>query len=196
MTESAKRVTGFTVGDGVLSLRGKRMHTTPIMEALTSFIAFLRSFPCPVLLAAHSAWRFDAPVLTRVLRKCHLLREFQEVVSGFLDTFPLSKNRCLQSFRQESLVKELLGVDYKAHDALEDVRALQALYSVLQPTPELVWRHIFTLDTMERKAAVTAAKAKVPSEMSGQRPLLELFRQTVRVTESKAEGNDDKLKGS
>ncbi|KAM4560805.1 secretory carrier-associated membrane protein 2-like [Fundulus diaphanus] len=45
-----------------------------------------------MLLAAHNAKLFDVPVLTRVLRQYSLLQEFQQVVSGFLDTFLLSKN--------------------------------------------------------------------------------------------------------
>lgn len=40
----------------------------------------------------------------------------------------------LQNFRQETLVKELLGMNYRAHDALQDLRALQALFSALQRT--------------------------------------------------------------
>lgn len=76
-------------------------------------------------------------------------------------------------------------MNYKAHDALEDVRALQALYTVLQPTPELICRHRFTLDTMENKPAV---KSTVSCKLPEQRPLWEHFRQTVKVTESKADG--------
>lgn len=199
MQRGAARVTGFRVRRQKLYLHRQLVLTNSLREVLVSFIAFLQMLGRPLVIG-HNSRRFDCRLLARALDELDLRAEFESSISGCVDTLPLAremlKSRCLQSFRQESLVKELLGVDYKAHDALEDVRALQALYSVLQPTPELVWRHIFTLDTMERKAAVTAAKAKVPSEMSGQRPLLELFRQTVRLTESKAEGNDDKLKGS
>lgn len=79
-------------------------------------------------------------------------------------------------------------MNYKAHDALEDVRALQTLYSVLQPTPELVSRHMFTLNTMEKKPAVT--DAKMTCKLPGQRPLWQHFRQTVKVTEGKAEEHE------
>uniref|UniRef100_A0A3B3C206 exodeoxyribonuclease III n=1 Tax=Oryzias melastigma TaxID=30732 RepID=A0A3B3C206_ORYME len=221
-------ITGFNVTPEGLFLRGRRKQTTPLLDALKAFLNFLRSFRRPVLLAAHNARRFDAPVLTRVLQQHSLLQEFQQVVTDFLDTFLLSKNlfpnltsysqenlvqfflrqfynahdavedakmlqklynawkpppskqfgssvsacvdtlplarevlsgRNLQSFSQEKLVRELLGVNYKAHDALEDVRALQMLYTVIQPTAEQVRRHTFTLDSVERKTAFSTKDA-------------------------------------
>ncbi|KAM7415037.1 hypothetical protein PAMA_019726 [Pampus argenteus] len=135
LSESAKQVTGFTVTDGCLLLRGEPVHTTPLVDALSSFIAFLRSFRRPLLLAAHSARRFDAPVITRVMRQCSLRQEFQQVVSGFLDTFPLSKRLFpgLASYSQEKMVYHFLGKTYNAHDAMEDAKMLQELYNAWSP---------------------------------------------------------------
>ncbi|XP_017292499.1 DNA polymerase III PolC-type-like [Kryptolebias marmoratus] len=135
LTQSARQVTGFTVGPGGLSLHGQRVETTPLTEVLTSFISFLRSFRRPVLLAAHNAKCFDAPVLTRVLRVHALLQEFQQVVSGFLDTFLLSKNLYprLSSHSQEYMVRHFLGKSYNAHNAVEDARMLQELYKRWRP---------------------------------------------------------------
>ncbi|XP_026168314.1 protein PML-like isoform X2 [Mastacembelus armatus] len=131
----AKLVTGFSVRNNSLFLGENPVDTTPLQEALTNFITFLRSFQRPVLLAAHNARRFDVPVLTRVLRQCLLWQEFQQVVSGFLDTLPLSKNLFdnLSSYSQETLVQDFLGRTYNAHNATEDARMLQELFKAWRP---------------------------------------------------------------
>uniref|UniRef100_A0A3B3VBG7 exodeoxyribonuclease III n=1 Tax=Poecilia latipinna TaxID=48699 RepID=A0A3B3VBG7_9TELE len=128
-------VNGFTVQSGHLVLYESPVETIPIDDLLTSFIDFLRSFQRPVLLAAHNVKRFDAPVLTRVMKKYDLYPQFQQVVSGFLDTFLLSKRLFLgmQSYSQVSLVKIFLQRSYDAHNAEEDAKMLQELYKVWRP---------------------------------------------------------------
>ncbi|KAK2842616.1 hypothetical protein Q5P01_012816 [Channa striata] len=145
LTQSATEVTGFTVSDGRLFLHGVQMRTTPLVEALTSFIAFLRSFRRPVVLVAHNAKRFDAPVLSRVLQNYSLWQQFQQVVSRFLDTFLLSKNlfRNLSSYSQVYMVDHFLGLTYDAHNALEDARMLQKLYNTWRPKSSDVSRCTF-----------------------------------------------------
>ncbi|XP_032379885.1 DNA polymerase III PolC-type isoform X2 [Etheostoma spectabile] len=135
LTESATQVTGFTVSNDRLFLRGAPVNTIPLVDALTSFIDFLRSFHQPVLLAAHNAKRFDAPVLNRVLRQLSLQHKFQQVVSGYVDTFLLSKNlnQGLRSHSQEYLVSHFLGRTYNAHNAVEDAKMLQALFNSWKP---------------------------------------------------------------
>ncbi|XP_059191612.1 three prime repair exonuclease 4 [Centropristis striata] len=156
MERGAARVTGFRVRRHRLYLHRRLVLTNSLREVLVSFIAFLHMLGRPLVIG-HNIRRFDCPLLARALDQLDLRGEFEAAVSGYVDTLPLAremlKERGLQSFRQENLVRELLGLDYKAHDALEDVRALQALYSVLQPTAELVCRHRFTLDTMGLKPA-------------------------------------------
>ncbi|RVE71510.1 hypothetical protein OJAV_G00052530 [Oryzias javanicus] len=145
LTQSATQVTGFTVTPEGLFLRGRRKQTTSLLDALNAFLNFLRSFGRPVLLAAHNARRFDAPVLTRVLQQHSLLLEFQQVVTGFLDTFLLSKSLYprLASYSQENLVRNFLGQFYNAHDAVEDARMLQELYNAWGPHPSKVLRSTF-----------------------------------------------------
>lgn len=191
MQRGAAKVTGFRVRRQRLYLHRQLVLTNSLREVLVSFIAFLQMLGRPLVIG-HNIRRFDCPLLARALDELDLRTKFESSVSGCVDTLPLArevlKDRCLQSFRQENLVRELLGVNYKAHDALEDVRALQTLYSVLQPTPELVSRHMFTLNTMEKKPAVT--DAKMTCKLPGQRPLWQHFRQTVKVTEGKAEEHE------
>ncbi|XP_044048664.1 three prime repair exonuclease 4 [Siniperca chuatsi] len=193
MQRGAARVTGFRVRRQRLYLHRQLVLTNSLREVLVSFIAFLQMLGCPLVIG-HNIRRFDCPLLARALDELDLRAEFESSVSGYVDTLPLAremlKDRRLQSFRQENLVRELLGVNYKAHDALEDVRALQALYKALQPTPELIFRHRFTLDTMENKPA---AKSLVHCKIPEQRPLWEHFRLTVQGTESKAEDHDGQL---
>ncbi|XP_017292500.1 uncharacterized protein LOC108248317 [Kryptolebias marmoratus] len=170
--QQAAKVTGFKVRSQRLYLHHNLVLTNSLKEVLVSFIAFLQMLGRP-LLVGHNIRHFDCPVLTRALTELDLRARFQSLVSAWVDTLPLTremlKDRGLRSFRQENLVRELLGINYKAHDALEDVRALQRLYTFLQPMPEVVCRHTFTLDIMDFKPAVPAAK--VPCKLTGQCPL-------------------------
>ncbi|XP_036390550.1 uncharacterized protein LOC118781649 [Megalops cyprinoides] len=160
MQGGASAVTGFRVRRRRLYLHHHLVTTTTHQEALTSFLAFLRMLVRP-LLVGHNIKRFDCPVLARVLDEFQLGAEFRQVTSGFLDTLPLARDLLrgsgLQSYRQENLVKAILGVSYPAHDALEDVKALQRLYSALMPTVEQTLRHKFTLSN------ITALDCKPPS---------------------------------
>ncbi|KAM3869672.1 three prime repair exonuclease 4 [Diretmus argenteus] len=191
----AARVTGFRIRRHRLYLYHRPILTNSLREVLVSFLAFLRMLGRP-LVVGHNIRRFDCPLLARALDRLELRPEFESSVSGCVDTLPLAremlKGRGFSSFRQENLVKEVLGVNYKAHDALEDVRALQMLYSALRPAPELVCRHTFTLDAVENKTvtktAATAAGAPCMPRTScmpppGQHPLWEHFRQAVKVSE-------------
>ncbi|XP_041852427.1 three prime repair exonuclease 4 isoform X2 [Melanotaenia boesemani] len=182
----AAKVTGFKVHKRKLYLHRQLVFTNSLKEVLVSFIAFLRMLGHPLLIG-HNIRRFDCPLLARALDELDLRAQFESSVSGCIDTLPLAremlKNSGLQSFCQENLVRELLGVNYKAHDALEDVRALQTLYRYLQPTPEVVLAHKFTLDSMDNKAALSAAKTKADCKPAVEQSLWEHFRQRVKLTE-------------
>uniref|UniRef100_A0A3Q1FSR1 exodeoxyribonuclease III n=1 Tax=Acanthochromis polyacanthus TaxID=80966 RepID=A0A3Q1FSR1_9TELE len=162
MFSKCSSITGFRVRGRRLYLHHRPVLTNSLREVLVSFIAFLQMLGHPLLIG-HNIRHFDCPLLVRCLDQLQLRAEFEASVSGCVDTLPLTrellKDRGLQSFGQENLVRELLGVNYKAHDALEDVRALQTLYGALQPQPEVICRHRFTLDTISSKRAETAAKS-------------------------------------
>ncbi|CAL8291352.1 unnamed protein product [Boreogadus saida] len=121
------------------------MNTIILHEALASFLDFLWSLEQPVLLAAHGARRFDIPVLDRALFRCSLDEEFQQLGSSFLDTLPLSKALYprLGSHSLVNLSDHFLGIRYNAHDALEDVTALQELYYCWNLNPRYVARWSF-----------------------------------------------------
>ncbi|XP_059191750.1 DNA polymerase III PolC-type-like [Centropristis striata] len=131
----ASGVTGLTFIDNQLLLNGSPMDTVPLDEAVTTFLDFLRSFHTPVLLVAHNAHRFDAPLISRVIRELSLLEEFRQVVTGFVDTFVLSKNLFpnLGRYSQEHLVKHFLATSYDAHNAVKDTSMLQELFNSWSP---------------------------------------------------------------
>ncbi|KAG7521845.1 DNA polymerase III PolC-type-like [Solea senegalensis] len=140
----ASKITGFTVTDDNLFCRGIPLVTTPLVEALTSFIEFLRSFHCPVLLAAHNAKWFDVPVLTRVLTKCSLLQEFKGVVPEYVDTLVLSRSLYpeLGYYNQTHLVRFFLGKNYNSHNAVEDAKALEELFESWSPSKLIISNNI------------------------------------------------------
>lgn len=168
MQPSAARVTGFRVHGRRLYLHRRLVLTNSLREVLLSFIAFLQMAGRP-LVVGHNIRRFDCPLLARDLDRLELRAEFESSVSGCVDTLPLSREmlreRGLTSFRQEHLVREVLGLDYGAHDALQDVRALQRLYLELQPTVELVRRHKFSMDDVGARPA--AERAPTPPSGGG-----------------------------
>ncbi|XP_049928582.1 uncharacterized protein LOC126407591 isoform X3 [Epinephelus moara] len=119
INQRATELTGFTISDGRLFLNGRPVDAVRVYYALTSFINFLRSCRSgrprrPVLLAAHSAKRFGAPILTRLLDMFSLWHQFERVVSGFVDMLPLGKELYpdLPNHRLQTLVEHCLGEDY------------------------------------------------------------------------------------
>ncbi|XP_056596677.1 uncharacterized protein plex9.1 isoform X2 [Triplophysa dalaica] len=141
MTDGAARVTGLTVHEGTLHLHRRPVPTTPYRQALTGFISFLRTVNRPFLVA-HNSRKFDSPILVRVLKEFGLSEEFREVVSGCVDTLSMSREMFrLEKYSQPFLVHHFLGQPYGAHDATEDARVLQDLYSVWKPRKEVVMRH-------------------------------------------------------
>ncbi|XP_061629544.1 DNA polymerase III subunit epsilon-like [Phyllopteryx taeniolatus] len=144
ITKEANRVTGFSVVDGNLFRHGVAVPTMPLHQALTSFIEFVGYFCGPVYLAAHNANRFDAPVLDRVLREFSLLQEFQRAMSNYLDTFLLSKRMFTNfySYSLQYLAEHFLEKTYDAHNALEDAKILQELFSVWKPGRNAVFKSL------------------------------------------------------
>nr|XP_015199196.1 PREDICTED: uncharacterized protein LOC107076967 [Lepisosteus oculatus] len=144
----ASVVTGFTVRRRQLWLHSQALPTITHWEALISFVAFLRMLNRPFL-AGHNIRRFDCPVLLKVLDEFHLREDFQQATSGFVDTLLLARelfrHSSIRSYRQEHLVRACLGTSYQAHNALEDVKALQRLFRAWAPRSEQVVRHTFTL---------------------------------------------------
>ncbi|XP_075875458.1 DNA polymerase III subunit epsilon-like [Nelusetta ayraudi] len=137
VADDATKVTGLSVREGRLYLHETPVATVPLRQVFTSFLAYIRSFQVPVLLAAHNAKFFDWVILTRVLQQQFpdVWPQFQRMVPGYLDTLPLSKRVCpgLTSYSLSSLVNRFLGGAFGAHNAVEDARVLQELFYTWDP---------------------------------------------------------------
>ncbi|XP_066526030.1 three prime repair exonuclease 4 isoform X2 [Hoplias malabaricus] len=178
MEPEASRVTGFKVRRHRLFLHHRPVLTNSLKEALVSFITFLSMFGRP-LLVGHNIRRFDCLVLARALEEFGLKAIFQAGVVGFLDSLPLARQLLrdsgVQSFKQENLVKTVLGISYAAHNALADVEALQKLYWSLRPTASQIQQHIFSLDSV--KVTVTVKPARPPAQGN----LCQHFQKAVKI---------------
>ena len=140
-------VTGFEVKNGKLIqdyLSVSKMTVT-LHQALTSFIAFLRSLKQPVLLAAHNAKLIHRHKLEKELYRCALTDQFKQLGPRFLDTCQLSKALFpgLGSYKQNNLSYPFLGKINIAHNALKNATALQELYSCWNPDQESVIQYSF-----------------------------------------------------
>ncbi|KAJ0001073.1 hypothetical protein NQD34_006093 [Periophthalmus magnuspinnatus] len=156
MDWGAMRATGLSVHKHRLYLHKRPVLCTPPTEALLAFLSFLHMCQKPTqrpLLVGHNARAFDVPVLLRALEGRGLRGALEDTVEGAVDSLALSRDmlrdRGVCSYRQEALVRRLLGEDYTAHDALQDARALQRLVLLgLRPQLEDLSRHMFSLREM------------------------------------------------
>ncbi|XP_037109644.1 uncharacterized protein LOC119124084 [Syngnathus acus] len=191
MEPGAARVTGLTVRRRRLYLHGRPVPTSPLREVLLSFLAFLQRLHRP-LLAGHNIRRFDCRPLTRALDETGLRAQFDASVAGYVDTLHLAREvlrDCgMRSFKQEYLVKELMGMNYNAHDAFEDVLSLQKLYYVLQPKPEMVAHYTFSLSDVKKVAAADelSRAPKGGRLLPGQRLLWQHLEQSVKNIDGSA----------
>ncbi|XP_055999188.1 uncharacterized protein LOC125656742 [Ostrea edulis] len=131
ITEGASRATGLTYEGGILKHHGQPLDAEVPAKGLEQFVDFVRSSSKPFVIG-YNIQNFDIPVLMFHLQKCNLVHVFEESVSGFIDTYKLSKKvfdkATVGNYKQENLVKCLLGVEYEAHNALSDVNSLRKLY--------------------------------------------------------------------
>ena len=69
-----------------------------------------------------------------------------EIVSGFSDTLSLFKKVYpdMTNYKQETLVKNILGESYDAHNAMADISALQVLCNHTNVTDNLFLSHGFS----------------------------------------------------
>ena len=123
------------------------MQTLNITDCLKEFNYFLKASKSRVVLAAHNGRVFHSRILAKALFKKNLLRAFQSVVIGFVDTLPLFKNLLpgRQSCKQESLVEDCLNKSYDFHNSLEDVKSLSDLLLYHNPSCSSLSVHSFTV---------------------------------------------------
>lgn len=127
----ASKVTGLTYENGILKRLGQPLVSVSADGGLKQFVMFLASSSKPFLIG-HNIQNFDVPILIHNLQKYNLVNSFQNEVSGFIDTYKLSKKvfekSSVANFKQETLVKTFIGIEYDAHNAMSDVTSLRFLY--------------------------------------------------------------------
>lgn len=136
ISEGASKVTGLTYENGILKRLGQPLVSVSADEGLKQFVMFLASSSKPFLIV-HNIQNFDVPMLMHNLQKYNLVNSFQNEVSGFVDTYKLSKKvfekSSVANFKQEPLVKTFIGIDYDAHNAMSDVTSLRLFYEKSYP---------------------------------------------------------------
>ena len=124
ISPAASTVTQLMMARGRLHFKGMPVNAIELKEALQKFSDWLKSKRAPVVLFAHNKKSFDSKRKFYSLQKCDLLSSFQDYVAGFLDTLTLFKKvlPLRKKYSQESLVSDVLGMSYTAHDSIEVFR--------------------------------------------------------------------------
>ncbi|KAK0166663.1 hypothetical protein PV327_004155 [Microctonus hyperodae] len=127
--------TGLKNIRGDLYLRGNKILSIPLKDALQSFRQFLNLSSKPCLLVAHNE-NFDKSHLLRAILKCSLVESFN-IIAGFSDSLPLFKNhfgsnKTPGEHKLSTLAVKHLNVklDDQFHEALYDVKILEQLVSL------------------------------------------------------------------
>uniref|UniRef100_UPI00398E3FEA protein PML-like isoform X2 n=1 Tax=Pristiophorus japonicus TaxID=55135 RepID=UPI00398E3FEA len=148
----AAAINGLQVMDGVLCLREVPQPTCSLAEAMAAFLQFLQSLDRP-LLAGHNIWVRDCQIVYKAWGDLFMKDQFARCVTGFLDTLWLAREIVprseVKNYRLNHLVSAYVGEFCPADGALDNVRALQELYSALKPTPEHTQSSRFSLAQLE-----------------------------------------------
>ncbi|CAC5394608.1 unnamed protein product [Mytilus coruscus] len=90
-------------------------------------------------------------ILTKALQNYNIMKNFELKCGGFIYTLSLTKELLpdrktnKQSYNQESLVKDIVGINYDAHNAIGDVQSLQQLINTLKVSPRILEKHSFSV---------------------------------------------------
>ena len=137
ISEKASTITGLTFDfcDNQMYHHGNPVESKDIKLVLLEFIDFIRKKEKPILFG-HNIAAFDIPILLHHLKQHSLLSEFLLHIIGCIDTLKLAKRKFKKTefgnHKQQTLVKELVGSEYDAHDACADVSSLFLLLDHLE----------------------------------------------------------------
>uniref|UniRef100_A0A8W8JFW7 Exonuclease domain-containing protein n=1 Tax=Magallana gigas TaxID=29159 RepID=A0A8W8JFW7_MAGGI len=129
ITDKATEVTGLRVMDGKMFHGDKEVDAVYLVAAIDALLNFFTKFQSKVVFVGHNVKSFDCHIFLNSLQNCGKTQEIGNCVAGFVDTKQLFKvfDSKVGSFSLENLYKRYVCEPYKAHDALEDVLALQKL---------------------------------------------------------------------
>ena len=135
-------------GQRVLTHHGDIVPSKPVKEVIAAFIEWL---PIGAVLVAHNGRAFDNLRLIRVMDALKMTTQFMDKVHAMGDTLPYMKEVFPDSpsYTLSSLCTEHLGLDYDAHDALEDCHALKKLVEhAIAKLQGALQRHCWTLESV------------------------------------------------
>lgn len=161
ISEGAQQTTGIIMADSVMYVCGTRVETVNIKCAIENFIKWLKKYE-KVVLVAHNGRRFDFSVLLTAVSNVNKLEEFFASVVGCLDTLAMFRKTYSgrSSYKQADLVQDLLSIQYNAHDALEDVRALVKLFQHCCTLVTDIMKFTFSLKAVFHQCQYSKEKAK------------------------------------
>ncbi|XP_056005159.1 uncharacterized protein LOC130050140 [Ostrea edulis] len=122
------KITGLTFDGTLLYKNGIPLLAVSLEKCLVSFFDWLKNSGIndPVLFA-HNGRKFDSLIFGRSVLDSGK-DEYGKIICGFCDTLPMLKEHASGThlnFSLETLVKDILGCTFSAHDAVEDCRYLQ-----------------------------------------------------------------------
>ncbi|KAL4222717.1 hypothetical protein ACF0H5_018758 [Mactra antiquata] len=174
ITTAAQQITGMSMVGDKMFVNGSPVSTVDINTACDSFIEWLEKFSY-VILTAHNGKRFDFPVLVSVLSKVNKFDRFSQCVMAICDSLTLFRKVYpgRRTYKQESLVSDILNITYNAHAAAGDVWALSKLlqhavstltmkdFSVFLFSPKAVFYN--NLNPREKAKNISSLKVLVSS---------------------------------
>ncbi|KAK7072927.1 hypothetical protein SK128_004438 [Halocaridina rubra] len=128
--------------------KNQPVEAIPIHQALEKFLQILK-YKSQVLVG-HNIRKFDSSVLFSALEACGLYEKFHCIV-GILDTLELVKkiHPQLHNYQQENIYKIFFADEYNAHDALEDVTALQRIFDYVKKShTDEIKKHTFSTQSV------------------------------------------------
>ncbi|XP_033734850.1 uncharacterized protein LOC117323633 [Pecten maximus] len=167
ITREASQVTGIRVFRKKMYRYGKFVKAVSISDAFKQLYGFLSKTQNNILVG-HNIQTYDCPILMHALSLCDkdITEQFMSHVQGFVDTKKLFRiiHPSQKSYTQESLVESLLGEKYRAHDALQDVVALQKLVRSVDIDQEARLKASFSVeDVMDSYTYSLQVKENLPS---------------------------------
>lgn len=110
-----------------LAVIGNPVDAKPVKEAIQGVLSWLDTLnPGRIVMGAHNGRKFDFWILMYTLHNIAMVRVFCDKVFAFVNSLSVFKKKLpgRTSNSQESIVKDVLGDTYNAHNALDDTMAL------------------------------------------------------------------------
>ncbi|XP_053388617.1 uncharacterized protein LOC128551729 [Mercenaria mercenaria] len=118
ISSKASEVTGLTVkvenSVRLLCKDGKNLRALSSEEGLSRFIDWIKTIDCPTkILCAHNGNKFDYPILYNQLQKYRLLKQFESIACGVVDSLDILKAVLPQrtSYSLSNVYRDLINDD-------------------------------------------------------------------------------------